>query len=496
MSGSVRSRGLLVTVALLASVVAFDIAERPQPAEATPVSSTPAQYALCGRVFTDPQAHWPSPPPPSGRSPYAKGNANCQAEEFMQHAEMIAGVNFLESLFPRFVEFMELEEDFGGDDADCTDASRPARTGDMCSAGLPQAGVSNTRERSDLHMIRVTDERVPNRNKRWFVFPLSIHGIERAGAEAGTRAAEDLATWAWCEAAARGANMPLPAPLNASLVCDKEGAIPHPILETPGNEDSFSAGEALRRSVIVFIFANPDGWRRGDVENGIRFFQRYNGNGVDLNRDWPTMGFTFRPYTPWSEPESRSFGRVLKRMRGTWDGGIDLHGQLIDRAFSFTLLGASERDYSKNQRILQTVKGAWGDAEKRLTWSSLIKPNEAPPQPQDPRMYGVQWGTVWDTIGYTVTGSLGDWIDSPLGLGADGIDNEMSLSHLSNCGSGTCYLEEPEQLHIDGNKSLIYSMVNYTLLPEDRTFHAPGKVAYVYNPFVLKRDSKPPAPPG
>jgi hypothetical protein len=30
-------------------------------------------------------------------------------------------------------------------------------------------------------------------------FPFSIHRIERAGAEAAVRAAEDLATWAACE---------------------------------------------------------------------------------------------------------------------------------------------------------------------------------------------------------------------------------------------------------------------------------------------------------
>ena len=30
----------------------------------------------------------------------------------------------------------------------------------------------------------------------------------------------------------------------------------------------------------------------------------------------------------------------MKQIRAKWDGGIDLHGQLIDRAFSFTLLGA------------------------------------------------------------------------------------------------------------------------------------------------------------
>jgi len=76
------------------------------------------------------------------------------------------------------------------------------------------------------------------------------------------------------------------------------------------------------------------------------FDQRYNGNGMDLNRDWPTLGFTYRPYTPWSEPETRAFGKILKSVGPkdasgdpAWAGGIDLHGQLIDRAFSFTLIG-------------------------------------------------------------------------------------------------------------------------------------------------------------
>jgi hypothetical protein len=155
-------------------------------------------------------------------------------------------------------------------------------------------------------------------------------------------------------------------------------------------------------------------------------------------------------------------------------------------------MGASERNYAKDQRILQTVKGAWSDAEKRLSWSPAIKPNDAPAD--DPRMYGVQWGTVWDTIDYTVTGALGDWIDSPLGLGGDGIDNEMSFSHLSNCGVGSCYLPDFEQLHVDGNKSLIYSMVNFGLQPEDTTFGVSGKVAYVKDDTVLTNSGSGDAP--
>ncbi len=451
----------------------------------TPVASDDTLYQACGRVFSDPHAYWPLTEQAPDRSPFAKGNAACASVEFVTYSEMIAGLSYMENLFPRFLEFYELEEDFG-DGSDCATSTSSE---DLCSAGLPRQGVPAERVKSDLFMIRVTDERVPDTDKKFFTFPLAIHGIERAGVEAGVRGAEDLATWAYCEAVKEGT-----LAANGLTNCAQEGAIPHPLLETqPG--DSVTAGDALERSAIYFVFANPDGWRRGDPDNLFRFYQRYNGNGVDLNRDWPTIGFTFRPYTPWSEPETRSFGKVMKQIRETWDGGIDLHGQLIDRAFSFTLLGASERNYAKDQRIIQTVKGAWEDAEKRFEWAdAYIKPNDA--SADDPRMYGVQWGTVWDTIDYTVTGSLGDWIDSPLGLGADGIDNEMSFSHLINCGTGTCYLPDFEQLHVDGNKSLVYSMVNFSLLPEDTRFRVPGKVAYVFNPKVLENDgSETTAPP-
>jgi hypothetical protein len=434
-------------------------------------------------VFPDPHAYWPAPVQLPARSPFAKGNAACASVDFLSYGGMVTGMEYLEALFPEFVEFYNLEQDFG-DGSDCATSTDPA---DLCSAGLPRQGLPPGRVRSDLYMVRLTDERVPDTNKKFFTFPLSIHGIERAGAEAGVRVAEDLATWAYCEAVAGGGLEP-----NGRTNCEPEGTMPHPLLETtPGA--SVTAGEALKRSAVYLVFANPDGWRRGDIDNGVRFYQRYNGNGVDMNRDWPTVGFSFRPYTPWSEPETRAFGKALKEVRPRWDGGIDLHGQLIDRAFSFTLLGAGEQDFAKNQRILQTVKGAWADAESRLAWSPLIKPNTAPKD--DQRLYGVQWGTVWDTIAYTTTGSFGDWINSPLGLDGDGIDNEMSLSHLSNCGLGSCYLIDAEQLHVDGNKSLVYSMINFTLLPEDSTFRVPGTVAYVHSPKLLVNDGSPTEPP-
>ncbi|MDQ3985942.1 MAG: hypothetical protein M3280_05530 [Actinomycetota bacterium] len=481
------------------SIVALAMVVSPTftpPAGATPVANDEATYQIFGRIFPDPQGCSEGAPE---TSPWAKGIV-C-ATDFLQFEQLEYGGNFLEETFPKFVEWYSLNRDFkcSGKPADPKERGCKA----FKSAGLPytadEHGDSYVREKRRLHMIRVTDERVPNKGKKYFVFPLSIHGIERAGIEGGIRAAEDLATWGACAA-------DLAPDYVDCADTDTHGSPPYPLLEaTP--EDSVNAPAALKKAVIYFIAPNPDGWLRGErFRNGLpntHFYQRYNGNGVDLNRDWPTEGYTFRPYTPASEPETKAFTKVLpaigpkdKNGNPKWAGGIDLHGQLVDRAFSFTLMGASERPYDKNQRILQLVKGAWADAEQRLAWSVEIKPNDAPPQPEDPRMYGVQWGTVWDTIDYTITGGLGDWIDSTMGLNADGIDNEMSFSHLANCGIGSCWNPEWEQLHVDGNKSLVYSMINYSLLGEEKTFKTGGRVGYLFNNEVISARSNPlKAPP-
>ena len=461
----------LRALAALSVTAASVIVSIPSPAMATPVAADDASYARCGRVFPDPQAFAPSPTPLPGESPYAKGNAVCRAVDFIQYDEAIAGMRYLEKKFPRFVQVYNLRTDF----AKVLDLTR----GEGQSAGLPTSTLA--RAKSDLYLLRITDEQVPDAQKKKFLYTLSLHGIEKAGVEGGLRAAEDLATWA--------ATKPT-----------------QPIMETLPT--SLPAGQALKKSAVWFAFNNPDGWNRGDTSKGGLFYQRYNGNGVDVNRDWPEKGFTFRPFTPASEPETSSYAKVFKAISPKWAGGVDLHGQLIDRAFSFTLLGASQRPYGKNQRMLQFTQGAYKDAETRLAWNPLIKPNSAPPAcvppgtsgtvnnpasgcDPSPRVYGVQYGTIWDTIAYTVTGALGNWADSDIGLDSDFIDNEMSLSHLANCGTGKCYISSAEQLHVDGNKSLIYAMINYTLAPEDQRFRFTGKAAYLTQPKRLKNAGRP-----
>jgi hypothetical protein len=400
-----RSAVHLIVIAFVVTLVAVG---RASPALASPVATDDGTYALYGRVFPDPHGCYVVKGTAlAGKSPFAKGNV-CAAT-FLNYDETIKGLKYLATKFPTYMEVVKV----------------PGK-----SAGVPTPTLE--REQSDLYAVKVTDKSATGTKKK-FAFSLSIHGIERAGAEGGTRAIEDLVTWAATEPG-RGL-----------------------LEETLGKGASaISVGDALKQSEIWFYYPNPDGWRRGDLQpNGGLMYQRYNGNGVDPNRDWVTKGFTYRPYTPQSEPEVQAFSSFLKGLKPGFVGTGDLHGMLNANAFTYTMLPAGELDYARNQAVVAVSRRIQQDSVPRLAWFAGIQAT----QPSDAR--GVLpevaqlWGTVWDTIAYTTTGSLGDWMGSPLGLDAYvAIDNEMWMSHLA---PNNAFSQDLEQAHIDGNKGLIYA---------------------------------------
>jgi hypothetical protein len=435
------------------------------PAVATPVATSDEAYSAFGRVFPDPHGCNKGAP---ATSPWAKGNV-C-AVQYLQWDEAIDGLGLLERKFDRYVKVLSGDE--------LREVANSLTGEELESAGLPREDLS--RDKRHLFVIKLTDRKspLPEVRRKHFAYSLSIHGIERAGIEGGVRAIEDLVTWAACE------TDPIAAP-----ACATEGPFPKRILE-PTNSGP-TAGQVLRDGVIYFVFSNPDGWHRGEWSEGGVFFQRYNGNGMDLNRDWPTVGYTEAQYTPFSEPETRGYAKFLRAVRegteaGRFEGAIDLHGMLTARSFSFTLLGAGQRDLQKNELSVETSVLTFRDSEKRLAWSPLIAPADQCPGPIEEPAFGGdvpmcsdQWGTVWDTINYQVTGSFGDWMDSPMGLDAVGIDNEMALSHIT---PNNAFEPGLEQLHIDGNKGLVYAQIAALLSPKKASFDPEGKVAYVFDP--------------
>jgi hypothetical protein len=450
------------------------------PAAATPVADTDSEYSGLGRVFPDPLANCTGTP----CSPFAQGNV--PATQFIGYQEFISGMTFLNSKpeWRRYLEVWPLDgkvgagsqtkvgnDMFPGNDLGRLEFTpKPAYQ----SAGL--ATSQQARSKSDMFVVRVTDETVPDAGKKRYALSLSIHGIERAGAEGGIRAIEDLVTSGTLGTA------------NKKILPDAAGPSP-------------TFGETLRKTIIYFTMPNPDGWRRGSVSEGGVFFQRYNGNGMDVNRDWPDIGFSHRFYSANSEPETRALSAFFKGVEanhGQYAAGDDLHGQPFADALSYTMMPHGRHDWPKNQRLTQAAIKINGATNSMVSWSPIVQPNSEPQggaagcAPDTPvgtpcsKIYGQTWGTVYDTINYTTAGTLGDWFDSTEGLNADGIDNEMSFSHLDK---NINFDPHTEQMHVDGNKALIWSHVTSMLNPPDEKFDAPGRKGYVPN-TRLKRAEK------
>jgi hypothetical protein len=149
------------------------------------VATTDAEYLAYGRMFSDPQGclvhdideDGVADVVPPNASPWAKGNV-CMAQ-FLSYQEAVDGTKFLAQRYPRFLQVVRLDQAY--DNANYR------------SAGIPRAfsvedGTVKAldRDRRPLYLFKVTDSQspIPENMRLHFVYSGSIHGIERAGAEA------------------------------------------------------------------------------------------------------------------------------------------------------------------------------------------------------------------------------------------------------------------------------------------------------------------------
>jgi hypothetical protein len=468
----------------------------PEAPQGNPIATDETTYQQYARVFSDPQGCLLNGPlgagPETGQtpvSPWAKGRA-CTVD-YLSYDETIEGAKFLAKRFPDLVQIVRLDQDYGNADFKSAGIGRAVTVED---GTLRPYG----RDRSPLYMFKVTDVNsdIPESERLHFVYGLSIHGAEPAGREAGPRAMEDLVTWAACEMNDDRAE--------STPACETEGPFPKPIIESDTDRPVPTAGEVVRETVNWFTINNPDGHRMGqrrpaelrDGNPNVNFLPglttlRGNGHGVDLNRDWPAMGYTLKSHQTGSEPETRGFVKALEDIRDNtsgkaFAGGIDLHGMDSASAFSYTLLGADQRDFRKNQITVETSLRTWEDQTERLCWSPHIGDRDCDGEQDTTAQIPVadQWGTVYDTLGYTITGGYGFWMDdSTIGLGGVGINNEMALrtdNHQATL----------NQTWIDGNKGLIYSLISALMFEEEARFEPTGRVGYVFNPNRLTEEGR------
>lgn len=285
---------------------------------------------------------------------------------------------------------------------------------------------------TDIYVAEVTNDvrdEASFREKDKAVFTLAIHGNERAGSEAGSRIIEDVTT---------------------------------------GDADGFS--ELLDDIVVVFVYINPDGWTVRKPQYGPNpyadffgspFYGHYRGNSsqVDTNRQYPTIGWAnpaFWPADPERAPDVRpgydvGYDDVVPDALAAVEHlrGYDNVEYLCDyhmMGFSDTMVlnlesnAAYEHDGTHNldevnRRIDDAMTEQWGspraiaDDTKRAGSDSLFgEPGYVPDELLD-------YGSIYDSLGYNITGGLLGWAGQPEefgGLGAVTVAPELAMRDFSD----------------------------------------------------------------
>ena len=362
--------------------------------------------------------------------------------DFVQHNEdeYVAGIQALEEEHPDFVRVSTLAEILNDEKAVSFD-------------GL------------DIWIVEITNFNVPERRKLPVMASLSVHGPERAGLEGGVRYMEDLAIWA-----------------------DEEPD--HKLMNgTSKDSTKITVEKALKKTHIYLANINPDGWEAGDNENGNNYV-RGNGNGVDLNREFPTMGWVDTSYTPLSEPESKAWDKLAKRIDPV--ATMDIHGELnsANNAFADIMYPAGEwnpREQAQEERYARHMKS---NIERYFEIDSveLGGLGEGPMSP-------AQYATGYDVVGYDDSGFMGDYFTQR--HGALDMDSENFASHTF---PGGTWFQPLEKAHIAAVRGQLETMVVEAIATKSvRVRRALGKVGYLFDPKrVTSKDGYggPPPPPG
>lgn len=351
-----------------------------------------------------------------------------ETNDFIGFSEFVAGLNALDQQHPDYVEVVEAAQSFGW-----------------------KSTVTGSHDTFPVYAVEVTNEKSAKSRdeKKALVFQLSIHGNEKGGREGGMRVIEDLA-----------AGLYYPEEFRSAL-------------------DDF---------ILVFTFPNVDGWVHEEAEyraNCPGYFSvdapnpvtgdcvetqsyvRYNGNGKDMNRDYPTIGWYQSGGgrgNALSEPEIAGLAAYVLQFKGRAVFATDIHGMLqpADGQLFTDALGFGEA-YGRKTECLPSDVPVFGGScirEGHFVLSLLPSAQETPTghlrnvrlaeltkerlnalaAERYPYWYNLpnlgyaggdynEYGTTWDTIGYTDSGTTGEFFAQF--LEAEGFDFELSYNHIT-----------------------------------------------------------------
>ena len=306
--------------------------------------------------------------------------------------------------------------------------------------------VGKSQSKYPLYDILLTDERVKTKKQKLLVVS-SIHGGEVGGREGAARVIEDMVD---------------------PRFLGKEKWVE----------------EVLDRYVIHFLFPNPDGWVNGDVtgtEGAGVLATRGNDNGLDLNRQFPVKGYIFRGNTTYSQPEAKDIvGNLFSTPQDKkgWFLGTDNHGQGPDTYAAAGLQIVGQFDYQKSETLARFADGITGNMVKYDVLRELGTLNEQTGQDMGP----YHWGTLYDMLGYSASGSLIDYYNTVEGLNGWGFATELTAGTEVNLVTHPGLMN---QVWVDSIRAINYTMFQQAVKPKRFTYKVGGRTGYVFDPDVV-----------
>lgn len=318
-----------------------------------------------------------------------------------------------------------------------------------------------------IWVVRVTDESVPDEGKAHVAASLSVHGNESAGREGGLRYLEDVARW----------------------------SVDDPDRLVYSGDAAFPVSEVLEDTVLWLAFLNPDAWASGDLLDpaGVGF-PRGNANngglphtsatdGADLNREFPTIGWTKRANTQLSEPEAIAWVDFVTALPNLVTA-TDIHGELTSATGSFAdmMWPAGQWTPTRQAQELQLAESMTATIERKFEEHGVVIDDIFALFGEDSGLgtKPAQYATAYDIVGYDDSGFMGDWFAAQ---GAVEIDVENFLSHLVPNNAWFGLLEEG---HAAAVRGIVESIWVEALVTADVEADLDlGRVAYLDDPAVV-----------
>jgi hypothetical protein len=301
-----------------------------------------------------------------------------------------------------------------------------------------------------IWVIEVTDFQSPEEGKLPVVVSTGVHATEPAGREGSVRYAEDLVRWATTD--------------------------PGHLLRNGTDPDStaFPVSEVLQSVHLYLAAINPDGWEAGDLANG-GLYNRGNDQGEDLNREFPTIGWTNTGNLPLTSPEAIAWTRFVESIDPVTTA--DLHGELnsANNAYADIMLPAGQWDpqFQAQQEAMARHMRSNIDRYFREKTVALGQIEEVPLQP-------AEYATGYDVVGYDAAGFMGDYFTQ---LGAVDLDIEHMFSHLV---PSSVWIPLHEHAHIAAVRAEIETIMVEAMVTNDVQVSLDlGRIGYLFDPRVV-----------